>query len=249
MKILKFVNKFLVCLLILFTFSVDNLFAIGPSDYILHQSLTLAEKEDGINGKLQLLRDRRLTNDDIAILQQHDPESALALKVNSFHPSVIRLVNSRNKIVKKISLEKLYANIETKKIKKDSHRIILITQDFGIGMGSYNGPITKILVIGPRKMSWAVARNLQTGHLELITLMRSLKTAWDFSAEKNDEKDILKVSCRFDENAKKSGFTTTYSRYHYLKNKWVLKKRSEDLLWEDESEDGKLPSVELFPKI
>ena len=52
-------------------------------------------------------------------------------------------------------------------------------------------------------MSWAVARNLQTTHIELITLMRSLKTAWDFSADKNDEKDILKVSCRFDENAKK----------------------------------------------
>lgn len=35
---------------------------------------------------------------------------------------------------------------------------------------------------------------------------------------------------------KKSGFKTSYSRYHYSKNKWILKESSEDLLWE--AEDG-----------
>jgi len=73
---------------------------------------------------------------------------------------------------------------------------------------------------------FAFLSNYEVGRNAIFELLSSLdfinKSIWDdenfTSRNRLGEIDILKVSSRPDEEMKKSGFRTTYSRYHTLKN-------------------------------
>jgi hypothetical protein len=120
----------------------------------------------------------------------------------------VRLLSKNGKELSRLYLDKFFASIETEKINNHGKRMILITQDFGIGMGSYNGPLTKILKIEKNKISWTKAYNSKSKKSESISLMRSLKTAWNFGPKNRlGEVDILKVSCRPDEKMKVTAHT------------------------------------------
>jgi hypothetical protein len=224
---------------------------VGGAEPVIHQKLALTLKSDGIDGSLEVLRDGRLTASDIKAMQEHDPdaapENAPRFKSDPLKPATLSLKSLDGRLVQSLTLEKPYASIEAIEIAKGK-RIILLTQDYSVGMGSYNGPITRILETTPRSMRWVRAHNAVTGKEDMISLMRSLKTAWNFSRS-GAATDILAVSCRPSDSMDK--FKTTFSRYHHNGQGWILRTRSEGGLWEAEDGDQRLgyalPSLKKFP--
>lgn len=229
---------------------------VDVSDFVVHNKVILNKELDGFDGTIEILWDKRLTDEDIKKLHGNDPSIDLLhsqlFKDTPLKQSIIR-VKSNEGAIQVTTLEKPIASIELISIGQPHKRIALITQDFSIGMGSYNGPITQILEINSGSIGWARAHNLQTGKQNTVFLMRSLKTAWNFILNRN-KKDILKVSCR-PENLKSNSFVTTFSRYHYNdKGKgWLLAEKSEHGCWESDDSEQRLgyvlPDQKKFPQI
>lgn len=188
-------------LFLLFGISIKD---ISATELVTHQSLNITKILDGLEGQIEIQRDRRISEKEILAIKDHDPESnpenSLIFKANPLRPGVVRLLAKNKKELSRLNLDKFYASIETEKVNNTGKCIILITQDFGIGMGSYNGLLTKILKIENKKISWEKSYNSKSKKNESISFIRSLKTAWNFSLKnKLGEVDILKVSCRPDE--------------------------------------------------
>lgn len=219
---------------------------------VVHQSLALTQAIDGVDGSLEVLRDSRLTDSDIKALQEHDPDTSPELsprfKNAPMQPARLVLKVHDGHSVQSVQLAQPYATLEAAQIRTNK-RTILVTQDFGIGMGSYNGPITHILNVAPGKMTWAKARS-SDGKKTQIALMRSLKSAWNFVSTPAGQ-DILAINCRPDENPDK--FTTTFSRYHPNEDDWTVSFRKENILWEAEDGDQQLgyelPDSRKFPPL
>jgi hypothetical protein len=224
-------------------------YAPKPSapDFIVHQTLVLTQKSDGLNGSLEIVRDSRLTETDIQILQAHDPstnpDNFPGSDNKPIKPARLLLKASDGQLIQSLTLEKPYANMEAVDIGAGT-RTFLVTQDFSTGMGSYNGPVTQVLEATPNSIDWAKVR----GKTSPISFMRSLKSDWTF-APTPDGKDILSADCRPDANA--DHFYTTFSRYHRSKTGWVRVARTEKLFWEIEGNigesDSTFPSRKKFP--
>ena len=135
------------------------------SHYTSHQKISLTQKEDGVVGVLEILRDVRLTALDIKSLEVHDADFSLSdskrFKSIPMKSAVIRFTTDRQQEAQVLDLEKPLASIEAVSIENDK-RIFFLTQDFGIGMGSYNGPLTEILEITPHGLVWAEAFDQKT---------------------------------------------------------------------------------------
>jgi hypothetical protein len=116
--------------------------------FVSHQKLSLSQASDGRDGTLEVLRDRRLTTDDINRLEQHDPDNDPShdseYSDTSLKKARLELKAEDGHVVSSMELEKPYAKLDAVPI-SPHHRAILVTQDFSIGMGSYNGPITKVI--------------------------------------------------------------------------------------------------------
>jgi len=232
-------------------------FLIGASAQaalLLHQSLSLSEKMDGLDGFLEVLRDERLTPDDLKVLQEHDPESNLLdgprFKSSPPQVGVVQLKDRAGRILKTLSLEKTYGNLTTKDLRDGGKRVIFVTQDYSAGMGSYNGPISQVLEVSPTSMAWAEARKSGVGRAVKISLMQSLKTGWGYGPSTQAKgNDILKVSCRPSDLANGDiSFKTTYSRFHRESKNWILTQKVENGCWENEGLDGRdLPDQKKFP--
>ena len=224
----------------------------GDADFTVHRKLVLAKKTDGFDGSLEVWRDKRLTDADLKIMREHDPDSDPAngprFKAVPVKPAVIRLKSEDGHLIQSLILEKPMAEIEAKNIGMKGQRIFLVTQDFGIGMGSYNGPITRILEVTPKSAAWAEALDRRSGKKTRISLMRSLKSAWSFTpAKTGGVEDILEARSYPDETS--DGFTTSFSRYHRDRRGWTTRVRTEPGLWESEDDDGRVGYSLPAPKV
>lgn len=237
--------------------------ATPGADFVIHQAITLTRQYEGIEGRLEIVRDQRLKDSDIKGIQERDLdaplESSSRFKSNPLNMARLLLKSQDGHVQQSIVLDKPVADLKAVDL-QNHERVILVTQDFSVGMGSYNGPITQILDIAGSSMSWATACESKTNckNKKKISLMRSLKTAWNFAPSKNGKsKDILEVSCRPDEFLGPTGqpaFVTRFSRYHKVDGNWVASSRSERKLWEAEDNGhGEmlgyvLPDLKKFPR-
>lgn len=103
-------------------------------------------------------------------------------------------------------------------------------------MGSYNGPVTFLVEVSDGHLTWLDAKDHATGKSERITLMRSLKSAWQFvPASQGGGQDILQAVCRPTPAAVRSDavrFVTTYRRYFFDGQSWIRLARAVDGLTE-----------------
>jgi len=113
----------------------------------------------------------------------------------------------------------------------------LATEDFSIGSGSYNGPLTHVLDLSqPGRIDMA----LYKGGRE-IAVMSSMKTIW-----KTVPDGFLEAACRPDTvlTEDSTGFIIYYQRIRYSNGAWVHAERSERG-YSDFEED--FPQDSLFP--
>ncbi len=255
---MNLLKKTLFFFIIIISFHCAEAAAAYPTHpgFVVHQKILLTKKIDGIDGALEIWRDKRLTNSDIKLLREHDPDQNPTRSLKFLNlpvkPALVALVSYEHSkahhTVQLLPLEKTYANIKEKNIGNASKRVFLVTQDFGIEFGSYNGPITQILELDAHSIAWAKAFDKKSHKTVQISLMRSLKSAWNFDPN-NLNNDILVVHCRPDGSFEE--FATYYSRYHYDGLHWTLFSRSEPFFWEAEDGDQELgstlPDLTKFP--
>jgi hypothetical protein len=112
-------------------------------------------------------------------------------------------------------------------------------------MGSYNGPITFPLDIADGRLKWLEATDVETGKVERIALMKSLKTVWKIvGATAGSGQEILAARCRPAFRPDQNDFTLTYVRYSFDGKKWVKFQRTKTGFSEFE---GAFPDRSLFP--
>lgn len=239
---------------LLLTFSAAHATPALPrnSDYFIDQKIPLTKKLDGIEASLEIWHDRRLTNADIRLMKQHDPDnnplSSTKFRKVPVKPAIVALSNSDNpNNTHLLLLEKPYAAVIDKLNTELNKRMFLITQDFGIEFGSYNGPITRLLEVNSGSPKWMEAFDKNSNKYVQLSLMRSLKSAWNFDAKTND---ILQVQCRPDDSPE--GFVTYFSRYRHDGRQWTVTTKTESIYWEAEDGDRELgvslPDLKRFPQ-
>ena len=225
-------------------------------DLVVAKSLMLAAESDGFDRRLELLEDARLTPDlkqtlwgsggtDLA-LDLNDPRYK-GFASNPLRKAVVRVENASQRIVFEKALERELARIHVELL-HTGRRTILITTDLSIGMGSYAGPLTKLFQVMEGRLEEVSALNAQSGRIEPIGLMRSLKTEWKTappSSAQMDRKDILLFACRpKDFGADDTKFTKIFTRYHWNGKEWVSYQRMAPGIWED---DDPFPRACSFP--
>jgi hypothetical protein len=123
--------------------------------------------------------------------------------------------------------------------------IFLLTVDYSIGMGSYNGPITFLLAISGIRLKILEFVNSESKKQQQFRMMDSLKNAWKIL----DSKTILEVSCHPDfDNPKNSRdnleFAVDYYRFSFQEGNWVEYLKTVSGFWENE---GDFPNRKFFP--
>ena len=116
MNVLKMRSMWLHTGMILIVSSCASVPKPNSSDFAVHQTLVLAQKSDGIDGSLEILRDQRLTELDIKALQEHDPdtspENSTRFKNNPLKPARLLLKSNDGQVLQSLHLEKPYATLE-----------------------------------------------------------------------------------------------------------------------------------------
>jgi hypothetical protein len=214
--------------------------------YRIYKQFSLPAQVAGAAGTLQLLVDKRLNSRTLTHYGQYaqdrldHPESRVPKN------GILRYVNVSGEAVSTLKLEKPVVNLERYSESKGDTELFVLTEDWGIEFGSYNGPISNLVVVSGGHISKIETKVGGGTKREKISLMRSLKNGWK-KVKGGEFPDILEVSCHpdFDYSGPDARFQVTYSRYHFNGGEWMVKTRTVSGFWEDE---GSFPPERLFPK-
>ena len=212
--------------------------------YVVRETIGLTPALRVTGGKIALQAEARLELlTDKRVKPGMSDEDAMGLP-----PAKLRLFRADGTLAQEKTLERSRAFLKMAPplYGEAGQETYLLTVDYSVGMGSYNGPITFLVEVTSGAM-----RYVSVGG-KPITLMRSLKTDWKFAPIKSGgvkSTDILEVSCRPSETAKSDAnpnndFTVSYRRTHWNGVKWTRREKTKTGFWED---DGAFPSVALFP--
>jgi len=219
------------------------------SQYAVTQTIALHQAGDGIEGTLQVLADKRLSEELRNDLWGHgdwslvfSPDSDI-YRDFSDHPPVkskLRIRNSKDGVIAELDLATVLAKLEAWPAAARTSHFFLLTRDYSIGAGSYNGPGTTLLTVWGATLHEMKALNADSGKEQPIRLMRALKSDWRI-AEREDHPEILSVSCHPGSNLE---FVIDYTRYTFEGQRWVEHTREVDGFWES---DQPFPAKSAFP--
>ncbi len=145
----------------------------------------------------------------------------------------IEIRTSAGKLVATRALEVPLAKLEEWSPDGKPNRGYLLTQDFSIGMGSYNGPGTSLIQIVGASFHDVTALNAATQKEEPIHLAKTLKQDWRFTSGRNGN-EILAVSCHPEFGGKGDSFVVDYTRYFFNRTRWIKYMRQENGFWESD---------------
>ena len=136
-------SSWIVVPLLILIFFVDDSISWGSSnDFIVHQKISLTQKSDGFDGVLEILRDSRVTDSDIKLMQMHDPDLDLSkkskFKSTPLKSAVVRLASRNGQVIQSLNLENPYASLESITTVEPGKRTLLLTED------CYNVSINKV---------------------------------------------------------------------------------------------------------
>jgi hypothetical protein len=201
-------------------------------DYVEYQRLPLTKEQNGIDGSLVIMRDRKVLSS-----KDYHP-----LEVESYCNARLNLVNLDNRKIATQNLERPVAEIKTVKLIDGKPKSFSLEVDYSAGWGSYSGPVTMFIDVVGGKIKWIRAKDASNGKTEKISVMISLKTYWKLSPSKKKQ-DILELACRPTGNG---DFELIYSRYSFNGLEWIRYSRSEKGYLDFEA-DTDFPRENLFP--
>ncbi|RKN80275.1 hypothetical protein [Ulvibacterium marinum] len=198
---------------------------LNLSGYKINQAIKLNDFSNGLNGALLLLTDERLegisgdlefyghTNTFFPTFETKDVDP---LSEERYKQAIIVLVNDRLKILYFEELGRESARIDRIfPYAKKNKPVFLVTVDYSVGWGSYNGPISYFLEINENGINYI---------LDKKGFMISLKSIWLIN-NRNGKSEILDIDCRpdFDKNSENPDefhFKLIYSWYFFENNEW-----------------------------
>jgi hypothetical protein len=235
-----------------------------PPGYLLDQVIRLTDEQDGLDGRIELLEDERLTDEVMALVlatfacwseRSSMKGDALAFCESAddtpLRPATVRLVSARGDVLDSRSFERDTAVLGVRSLYGARAPAFSVTVDFTAGMGSYNGPITWFFDLHERKLRWLQARDSEDGELHEMALMSSLKTRWELApAEGGASLDVVSIACRPDFERKEPDGSVRFlehrTRYHFDGKAWTRYRRSRPGYWENDSYYA-FPKLREFP--
>jgi hypothetical protein len=201
-------------------------------------SVSLHRATNGVDGRLELLLDSRLSE-----ARQNELWGTGELEPGDLRFAVLQVVDLTGAVRDRLILERSLAHFEPETVTLPDGALWLLSVDYSASMGSYNGPVTLPLQVQEARLRPLEAVDEQ-GTTAPVRLMRSLKTDWRLEpARVGPIPDILSVSTRpdFDNQGE---FVVTYARLSFDGHRWIRHTRRTPGLWES---DGDFPDRELFP--
>lgn len=221
-------------------------------DFEITQTLPLRKSANGVDGKLQVLTDSRLsgelrkqmwsTGDWSFVLPQDDPRYA-DFEARPPRNAELRIVNDTGSVLRNTPLDRPLASITEVHV-RNSKPSFLVAVDYSVGFGSYAGVTTLLMDVVGGEFQWADATNIDTHETEQISLPRTLKSAWKL-VPYGESQDILWVYCR-PAKVQVAGraFVVGYVRYRFGGKRWLKYQRLQNGFWES---DEPFPSASAFP--
>lgn len=173
------------------------------AQYVVAQTVDFHQKDKDVSGTLQVLIDIRLSesvqkelwgNGDWSFVF---PSDSNLYKDLANHPPIksrLRLMDSEGKLVAKRDLERPLAKLQVLNPTVEAGQFFLLTQDYSVGFGSYNGLITTVLRVTDATLQEINALNIVSRQKEPIRMMKSLKSDWR-AIQLEGVPEILSVSC------------------------------------------------------
>jgi hypothetical protein len=222
--------------------SLSEFGGLNLDGYKIYQSLKLNNYSNGIDGFLLVLIDERIEGligeiskdaytgiETLRIDRNYGP-----LEQNQLKEALLIVVDERLRILYSEQLGRESARLDRVFLHEDrSKPTFILTRDYSIGWGSYNGPISYFLEISSKnRISYTLPHSLMT----------SLKSAWIVSDGKKGA-EILSKKCRpnFDASTQSDmEFQVIYERFYFDGAEWKVLVFSESGFWEYEKPLGSL---------
>jgi hypothetical protein len=219
-------------------FGIEDLSELGGlslGGYKIYQGLTLNSYSNGIDGSILILIDERLeglkgeiqrnTYSQISTINIESDPKTWALEQGQVKQALLLVVDDRLRILYTEQLGRESARIDRVFLYENRRRpTFVLTRDYSIGMGSYNGPVSYFLEVSAAGIRYIFPHGLMT----------SLKTAWAI-LERRLPVEIISQKCRPDfEKACGGDFKVIYERIYFDADSWKSDLRQEDGVWESE---------------
>ena len=206
--------------------------------------------DGGAGEAIEILEDSRLSpqlreqmwhvsNDPAFVLPDHSPLAA-ELTRHPLRPAWVRIVDAQGATVAEQLLGEPLAKVERARWRGLTAPTYLLTVDHSIGMGSYAGLSTTLIVPGESGLD-PVTYAAPGGRSGILGLGETLKTGWKVVPGRAGGPDELEQAyCRPDD---KNDFTVVYETYRNVRGAWQMTSRKEPGFWEYES----FPPRSAFP--
>ena len=216
---------------------LSDLGGLTLEGYRVYQGLTLNKYSNGIDGSLLILIDQRI--DGLSGGIQKDPYSGIGtlhleldprnwfLRSGEVKEAIMLVVDERLRILYSEQLGRESARLDRVFLYEDKSKpTFIVTRDYSVGWGSYNGPISYFFEVSERGIYYILSHGLMT----------SLKTAWAIK-NKGHSAEILSKSCRpnFESSTGSAlGFQVIYERSSFDGSCWKTALQQETGFWENQ---------------
>jgi hypothetical protein len=214
---------------------LSELGGLNLDGYKIFQALDLNSYSNGIDGSALILVDERLEGlrgaikkdpySGIETLDVEPDPSAWFLPQQDVNQALMLIVDQRLRILYSERLGRESARLDRVFLYQDrSKPTFILTRDYSIGWGSYNGPISYFLEASGSGIRYILPHGLMT----------SLKTAWAIMPT-NAAAEILSKKCRPDFEKSDSGlmvFKVIYERFTFEDGSWHTSLREQSGFWE-----------------
>jgi hypothetical protein len=216
---------------------LSELRALTTEGYRIFQGLTLNRYSNGIDGSLLILIDERI--DGLSGGMRNDPYSGIgtlhleldprnwSLQQEELKEALLLVVDDSLRILYSEHLGRESARLDRVFLYQDKSRpTFIVTRDYSIGWGSYNGPISYFLEVSESGIRYILPHGLMT----------SLKTAWAIDNREHSV-EIISKKCRPNLEANSGSsleldFQVIYERFSFDGDHWQTAVREEAGFWE-----------------
>ena len=222
--------------------AIADVGGLALQGYKIFQRFSLNHYSHGVDGTIQILIDERIVGLTGAI--RNDPYSGIGIlhiQVDSQNwsldrtevkPALLLITDEHNRVVYSEWLERESARLDRVFLRSDkSRQTFIVTRDYSIGWGSYNGPVSYFLEVTPTGIRYIFPHGLMT----------SLKSAWAIAYQSaaldSDSIEVIYQKCRpnfVEIEHQDLAFQTTYERFYLAGDVWKSERLTETLFWEHE---------------